>query len=176
LGKVLLVHYSTTEKGKITNEDKVINELDKFFASKGFSVKKVLLESKKKLSLKEQFKQEKNLEIKETMAPIKGFDIIIIGTPIVGSLTSAPLVNTFIRDLPKQTNPSKPVFAIFSAGIMHGFELKKMVGLLSMKGIKPLEKRSFNSMFEFDAKKLLEVKQFFDRIIDKVDEQTPNSK
>ena len=168
MGKVLLVHFSTSEKGKIVNEDRASLELEKLFISNGYHVKKIHLETKKKLALKEQLKQEKNLELKDITPPLKGFDLVIIGTPIVGSLTSAPLVNVFIRNLPKQNNQSKPLFALFSVGVMHGFELKKMQSLLSMKGIKPIEAKAFTSIFDFDAKKLIEVKQFYEKIVEQI--------
>ena len=164
---MLIAYSSTTDKKRISNEDKVALELEKLFSSKSFSVKKLILESKKKIAQKELFKNEKNLELKEKIPQLSSFDIIILGTPIVGSFTSSPLVNVFIRSLPKAT-PQKQFFVLFSTGVLHGFELKKMQSLLSMKGIKPVDSQAFMSMFDFDEKKLAEVKQFFERFMDKI--------
>jgi len=170
LEKALIVYFSSSEKGKQTNEEKVVLELEKLFSEKSFSVKKLLLESKKKLNLNEQFKQEKDLELKQSIEQVKEFDFVVIGSPIVGSFTSAPLVNSFIRTLPKfSENENKPLFALFATGIIPGFGIKKMQSLLSMKGIKPAESAAFTSMFEFDERKMVEVKKFFENILKKTE-------
>ena len=164
------MYYSTAEKGKQTNEDKVALELSKIASENNFSVKVLSLQSKKLLKLKAQFKQEKDLELKQNIKSLKEFDFVFIGSPVVGSLTSAPLVNYFIRALPKQSPAQKkPVFALFVCGILPGFGLKKMQSLLSMKAIKPIESTAFTSMFEFDSKKLIEVKTFFSKVTEKRD-------
>lgn len=169
LVKSLIVCYSTSEKGKLTSEDKVVLELEKLFIEKKISVKKVFLQPTKKIDLIKQFKQEKELELdletQQVIKQIKEFDYVIIGSPLVGSFTSAPLVNLFIRDIPKMDSIKAPVFALFATGIIPGFGIKKMQSLLSMKGIKPKESIALTSMFEFDAKKMAEVKEFFERII-----------
>jgi hypothetical protein len=169
LGKVLIAYYSTSEKGKPSNEDKVVQALQKFIKEVNMPHKILLLEPKNKLPLKEQFKQEKNLELKEKVASLKGINYLIIGSPIVGTLTSAPLVNAFIRSLPKHGTEINTKFYLFSTGILPGFALKKMQSLLSMKGIKSVESAAFTSMFEFDSKKIDEVKKFFN----KIQESTP---
>ncbi len=168
MGKVLIAYPLALEKKKPSNEDKVALELEKLFSSKSFLVKKIILEPKKKLAVKEQFKKEKSLELKKVPV-LSSFDLVVLGTPIVGSLTSSPLVNAFIRSIPKKAGASvqKQKFVLFSTGVLHGFELKKMQSLLSMKGIKPIDSKSFTSMFDFDEKKLFEVKQFFERFMDR---------
>ncbi|VVB75342.1 Uncharacterised protein [uncultured archaeon] len=170
MGKVLIAYPLALEKKKPSNEDKVAMELTRHFFAKSFSVKRITLEPKKKLSVKDQFKNEKTLELKAGPSQLSSFDIVVLGTPIVGSLTSSPLVNAFIRGIPKKTGAGakKQKFVLFSAGVLHGFELKKMQSLLSMKGIKPIDSESFTSMFDFDEKKLFEVKQFFERFMDKI--------
>ncbi|MFA5125822.1 MAG: hypothetical protein WC462_02355 [archaeon] len=168
MGKALIVYFSSSEKGKQASEEKVVLELEKLFSDKKISVKKLLLEPKQKLSLNEQFKQEKDLELKQSIGQIKEFDFVIIGSPIVGSFTSAPLINLFIRTLPKfSENENKPLFVLFATGIIPGFGIKKMQSLLSMKGIKPAESTAFTSIFEFDDKKMAEVKKFFENIFKK---------
>jgi len=168
VGKVLIAYPAALEKKKSSNEDKVAQELAKHFFAKSFSVKRVILEPKQKINAKEQVKKEKTLELKK-VPTLTSFDLIIIGTPIVGSLTSSPVVNAFIRAIPKKAGAGsqKQKFVIFSTGVLHGFELKKMQSLLSMKGIKPIDSESFTSMFDFDEKKLFEVKQFFERFMDR---------
>lgn len=170
MGKALIVYFSSSEKGKQSSEDKVVLELEKLFSEKKFFVKKILLESKKRLNLNEQFKQEKDLELKQGVKSIKEFDFVIIGSPLVGSFTSAPLVNSFIRTLPKfSEGENKPLFALFATGIIPGFGVKKMQSLLSMKGIKPVETAAFTSMFEFDLKKMAEVGKFFENTLNKAE-------
>lgn len=164
LEKVLIVYYSTKEKNnnKITNEDKVVLELEKLFRVDGFLVNIISLDEK--MSLSEQFKKEKELVISQEIPKLSTFDYVIIGSPTVGSLTSAPLVNAFIRSIPKRDNGPQPKFALFVTGIIPGFGMKKMQSLLSMKGIKPVESSIFVSMFEFESKKLAEVKEFYNKI------------
>ena len=169
MAKILIVYYSLAEKGKVTSEERVVNELESIF-SKSHKVKKVLLESKKKLSLKEQFKLEKELTLNEEPSIVKGFDLVIIGSPIVGSLTSAPLVNCFLRGVGKSTESKVlPKFALFSTGVIPGFAIKKMQSLLSMNGIKPIESKTFTSIFEFDSKKIVEVKEFAEKLMEAVE-------
>ena len=169
MGKVLVAYYSTSEKNKTTNEDRIVSELSKLFHSKGFAVKKLLLAPKKNINLNKQFKQEKTIELKEKLPPMKGLDFLVVGTPIVGSLSSAPLVNAFIRLISKDKKSlgKFPKVVLFSSGIIHGFELKKMASLFSMFGIKPVDSQAFTSIFDFDEKKLVEIRNFFERFIQK---------
>lgn len=167
--KTLIVYCTEKEKDKLSNEAKVVLELEKLFASKGYLVQKLLLESKGKIRLRDQFKSEKEIILKKFPAKPLEYEFIIIGTPIVGSLTSSPLVNAFIRKLPKRKSESKkPFFALFSVGVVSSsLELRKLQSLLFMSGIKPVESAAFTSIFDFDAKKLIEVKHYFDRMMDK---------
>jgi flavodoxin len=168
LNKTLLVYYTEHHHNnhKPTNEDKVALELKRLFEEKKYTIDVLPLESTKKLHLKDQFKKEKEIELKTNIPNLSNYKCIIIGTPIVGAMTSSPIINSFIRQIKFEKTNSKPQFAIYSTGIMHGFELKKMTSLLSMKGIKPINSECFSSMFDFDSKKLNEVKLFFDRFIE----------
>jgi len=165
--KVIIVYSSISEKKKLSNEDKVALELTKLFSSKSFLVKKIVLQPQKKIDVKGQLKNEKILKLKDNVPPLSSFDLVVLGTPVVGSLTSSPLINAFIRSIPKRTGSQKPKFVLFSAGVLHGFELKKMQSLLSMKGIKPIDSQVFTSIFDFDEKKMIEVKHFFERFMDR---------
>jgi flavodoxin len=172
LAKILVAYFSSSEKEKTSNEEKVALELNNFFTDKHYSVKLISLKSKKDLSLKDQFKLEKELQLDEKIPDLSSFDIIIIGSPIVGSLSSAPIVNTFIRTIVKQNKETNsPKFALFSVGVLPGFAVKKMQSLLSMKGIKPIESVALASIFEFDSKKLLEVREFAQKVLEKVQNQ-----
>ncbi len=164
LAKILIVYFSSQSKEKLASEDKVANALESYF-SKTHKVKTVLLQSKKKIELKEQFKLEKELELTEDSSPLTGFDLVIIGSPIVGSLTSAPLVNAYLRKIQKQTPKNNQVkYALFSTGIIPGLAIKKMQSLLSMKGLKPIESITFTSIFDFDDKKMKEVTEFAQKL------------
>jgi flavodoxin len=166
--KALIAYYSTTEKEKPSNEDKVAWEFEKIFKEKKFAVTTLSLKPKKQISLAEQFKQEKELELENSIHSFDSFDLVFIGTPIVGSFTSAPAVNAFIRDLPKTSQIPKAKIILFSVGVLHGLELKKMQSLLSMKALKILEKHSFTSIFDFDEKKLAEIRPFVENILEKI--------
>mgnify|MGYP005841350259 CR=1 FL=1 len=167
LVKVLIVYYSESQKGKQGNEVKVASRLEKRFIEKNFEVTVFKLEIEKRLGLNQQFKREKSISLKQNIPNVSDYKLVIIGSPIVGSLTSAPAVNAFIRGL-DQEKVSDSRFAIYATGIIPGFALKKMSSLLSMKGIKPIESAVFTSIFEFDDKKMREVDQFFDKVIEKI--------
>ena len=167
--KALIVYYSehhSSEKNKISNEEKVVNELKKLFEEKKISSQVLLLEPLKKLHLKDQFKKEKEIKIKTVIPDLSSYSCIIVGSPVVGAMTSSPVINSFIRQIDFSKSKNKPVFGIYSTGIISGFELKKMTSLLSMKGVKPVLSESFNSMFDFDSKKLAEIKEFFDKFVE----------
>ncbi len=172
LNRALIIYYSehhSLDKGKFSNEEKVANELKKLFEEKKFSTQILLLEPSKKLHLKDQFKKEKEIILLNKIPDLSNYSFIVIGTPIVGAMTSSPVINSFIRQMSfSKEAKNKPVFVIYSTGIISGFELKKMTSLLSMKGIKPVLSESFKSMFDFDLKKINEVKTFFNNFIDLV--------
>lgn len=170
MNKALIVYYSehpVIDKNKISNEEKVVNELKKLFEEKKFSLQLLRLEPSKRLHLKDQFRKEKEIKLLNTIPPLDDYSLIIIGTPVVGAMTSSPVINSFIRQINfTKADKKKPTFVVYSTGIISGFELKKMTSLLSMKGVKPILSESFNSMFDFDSKKIAEVKTFFDRFIE----------
>ena len=169
--KALIVYYKENEKAKHSNEEKTASELEKLFIEKGFYVKRELIEPSKKFGLKEQFRTEKEMKLKSKPPSIEGFDFVVIGTPIVGSFTSSPIINAFIRSIPKKKAPKKTAFVLFATGIIPGFALKKMQSLLSMNGIKTLDAEAFTSIFEFDDKKLADVRKFFFRVMEKYAQQ-----
>jgi len=164
LKKALIVYCKENEKSKYSNEEKTAFELEKQFTQKGFKVEKIQLKTTKKLGSKEQ---KKDKEIKFTTKPpeIKNFDFVIIGTPIIGSISSSPIINAYIRNLPKEKS-TKTKVVLYATGIIAGFAIKKMQSLLSMNGIKATDSEAFTSIFEFDEKKLLEIRKFFDRFFE----------
>ncbi len=167
LAKALIIYYSESQKNKPGNELKVAMHLEKRLVEKNFEVTLFKLETEKKIGLSQQFKREKSINLKENISNINDYKLVIIGSPIVGSLTSAPAVNAFLRGIDQEkANNSK--FAIYATGIIPGFAQKKMSSLLSMKGIKPIESAVFTSIFEFDGKKIKEVDEFFNKIIEKI--------
>lgn len=175
MNKALIVYYSehhitdkSKDKNRISNEEKVVNELEKLFEEKKVSSQILLLEPLERLHLKDQFKKEKEIKIKTKIPDLNNYSVIIIGTPIVGAMTSSPVINSFVRQIKISKTAKKPIFVVFSTGIIPGFEIKKINSLLSMKGIKPIASESFSSMFEFDSKKLLEVKTFFDKFFEQI--------
>ena len=157
--KVLIAYYSFGETPKVAQK------LKQLFLSKDFSVVERNIRLSKEIEPKKQFKKEKELVLKEPTKPVSGFDLVVIGTPVV-SFSSVPAVNVFIRSIPE---PKKNNFVLFATGIgLPGKAVKKMQGLLSMKGATVIDSQTFSSIFEFDAKKLLETEKFFERFIKKV--------
>ncbi|OQA31431.1 MAG: hypothetical protein BWY55_00492 [archaeon ADurb.Bin336] len=176
LNKALIVYYDESsftkpknnQQKKVSNEEKVVLELKKLLEEKKFLVDTLNLVPTKKLHLKDQFKKEKEITLSNKMPELNNYKLVLIGTPIVGAMTSSPVINSFIRKITFNSKKTKPLFVMYSTGILHGFELKKLTSLLSMKGIKPIDSASFCSMFEFDSKKLVEVKNFFNRFFEKI--------
>jgi flavodoxin len=170
LNRALIIYYSehhSIDKSKLSNEEKVVNELNKLFVEKKISTQTLLLEPSKRLHLKDQFKKEKEIKLLNKIPDLSNYSIIVIGTPVVGAMTSSPVINSFIRQMNfSKESKKKPIFVIYSTGIISGFELKKMTSLLSMKGIKPVISESFKSMFDFDSRKINEVKTFFNKFIE----------
>ncbi len=166
--KALIIYYAESEKGKVANEEKVAAEFEKLFKKSNFNVTKILLQTKKKMKIKLQLKMEKALELKDKIPQISSFDLVVVGSPIIGSLTSAPAVNTFLRQLPKTPKNQKPKFVLFSTGVIPGFAIKKMQSLLSMKGASVIDSETFTSIFEFDNKKLIEVDKFYSKVMQKL--------
>jgi hypothetical protein len=175
LNKALILYYNETSftksknnQKKESNEEKVVFELKRLFEEKKFLVDTINLIPTKKLHLKDQFKKEKEINLLNKLPELNNYNLVLIGTPIVGAMTSSPVINSFIRKINFGAKKNKPLFIIYSTGIIHGFELKKLTSLLSMKGIKPIDSECFCSMFDFDSKKLVEVKSFFDRFFEKI--------
>jgi flavorubredoxin len=160
--KAFIFYYSSSSTH--LNEEKVALRLEELFKSRGVSAEKILLEPKKKLNLKQQLRMEKKIELKNIIPPLQDADYVVIGSPVVNAFGSSPIVNSFIRSLPKK-DYSKTKVALFSCGILPGFAIKKMSSLLSLNGVKVSGSQSFTSIFEFDKKKLGEVDAFFEKII-----------
>ena len=156
--KVLITYYPLGEAPKVADK------LAQKFYEKKISVFKYPIELKKEFSIKEQFKKEKKLVLKEFPGKEK-YDVIIIGTPIV-SFTAVPAVNSFIRAIPKN---EKTKVILFATGIgLPGRAIQKMKSLLSMKNMNVTDAQIFSSIFEFDQKKLAEVEKFFDNFYEKL--------
>jgi menaquinone-dependent protoporphyrinogen IX oxidase len=114
------------------------------------------LELKEEMDIKDQFKKEKELELKKNTS-ISKYDYVILGTPI-SSFRSVPAVNVFIRNI---KNIKKQKFILYATGIgLPGKAIKKMSSLLLMKKGKVIHSKVFSSIFEFDENKLKEVDAF----------------
>jgi len=156
--KILLAYYSLGEVPK------VVLRAEKLFLDLGIEVQKLSIETKPLMNIKKQKKLEKTLALREVPPSLEGFDLVILGTPIV-HFSSIPAINVFIRSLPQCENTK---FILFATGIgLPGSAIKKMKSLLSMKGAKVVASQSFVSIFEFDSKILGEVEEFFRGIIEK---------
>jgi flavorubredoxin len=160
--KVLIAYYPMDENPRVAQR------LEKLFSESKFKVTLKSIEPKLNLSLKEQSKIEKELELKEKINSITNYDLIIIGTPVF-SFSPVPAINSFIRNLPKNTKSNGKKFVLFSTSVgLPGTTIKRMQSLLSMKGYKVIDSDSFSSIFEFDERKLKEVDSFFERFITKI--------
>lgn len=154
MSNYLIVYYDLGEVKKVVNRIKIRLE------EKNNKVDLLNLELKKEIDIKEQFKKEKEIELKK-MIQVSKYDYVIIGTPIA-SFRSVPAVNVFIRNI---KNVNKQKFILFATGIgLPGKAIKKMSSLLLMKKGKVIKSKVFSSIFEFDENKLKEVDLFLNEI------------
>ncbi len=155
MSKVLIAYYNLGEINKVAARIKLNFEQDKY------AVEELQIKLKEEMDTKKQFKKEKKLELLTEIKSTSGYDVIIIGTPVV-SFTSVPAVNAFIRSLPKSEN--KKVI-LFATGIgLPGKAIQKMSSLFSMNGATVVGGKVFSSIFDFDERKLKEVDTFFENI------------
>lgn len=150
MSNYLIAYYDLGEVRKVAERLKIRLE------EKKHKVYLLRIELKKEIDIKEQFKKEKEIELKKII-PITKYDFVVIGTPI-SSFRSVPAVNVFIRNIKKV---DKQKFILFATGIgLPGKAIKKMSSLLLMKKGKVIGSKVFSSIFEFDENKLKEVDQF----------------
>lgn len=155
--KALIAYYSFGEVNGVAER------IGKKLLEKEITSQTFLIEDKKKYSIKEQFRREKELELKKEIYSLDEFEYIFIGSPVV-SFSSAPIVNLFLKNLNEKELENKKVF-LFATGIgLPGNTIKKMKGLLAMKGINVEKDKVFSSIFHFDEKKLKEVDEFIKEI------------
>ena len=158
--KALIVYYSFGEVGCVAER------IGKKLLEKQITSQTFLIEDKKNYSLKDQFKKEKELELKNKNPPLNEINYLFIGSPVV-SFSSAPIVNVFLKNLDSSQLKNKKIF-LFATGIgLPGNTIKKMSSILSMKGVGVEKERVFSSIFHFDEKKLKEVDEFIKEIIKK---------
>lgn len=158
--KAIIAYYSF---GEI---EKVVQRLEKKLLELGISSEIFLIEDKKKHSIKDQFKKEKELELNKIIPSFKEIDYFFIGSPVV-SFSSVPIVNVFLKNLNEKQLIDKKVY-LFATGIgLPGNTIKKMKAVLAMKGILVTSDKVFSSIFNFDEKKLKEVDEFVKEIIKK---------
>ncbi len=156
MAKFLIAYYNLGEVKKVAVS------IQNLLLEKKQNLEVVELELNTNLDLKNQFKKEKDLSLKNKIEVDK-FDYIILGSP-VSSFTSVPAVNIFIRQL---ENIESKKFILFATGIgLSGNAIKKMSSLLSMKKGKVIQSKVFSSIFEFDEKKLKEVEKFIENILE----------
>ncbi|MEI7961082.1 MAG: hypothetical protein WCI04_01985, partial [archaeon] len=141
--KALIVYCKENYAAKTSKEEKTAQEFEKLFKEKGFFVKRTLIEPKTKLDKKKIKKNENLIEFKSNPPSVNEFDFVVIGTPIIASLKSSPIINAYIKSLPKNKTNSKQKYVLYATGIIPGFAIKKMQSLLSMSGIKTLDTENF---------------------------------
>ncbi len=155
--KALIAYYSFGET------QKVAQRIEKKLVEKQIISQTFIIENKKNVSLKDQFKKEKELELKNPAPFLYEFDYIFIGSPVV-SFSSAPLVNHFLKKIDEKELVNKKIY-LFATGIgLPGNTIKKMKGILAMKGTNTTSDKVFSSIFHFDEKKLKEVDEFLKEI------------
>jgi flavorubredoxin len=154
--KAFIAYYSF---GEI---EKVAQRIEKKLLEQEISSEIFLIEDKRRFSLKEQFKKEKELELNKVIPFLNDIDYLFVGSPVI-SFSSAPIVNTFLKGLDEKELLHKKVY-LFATGIgLPGSAIKKMRGVLSMKGIEVTADKVFSSIFHFDEKKLKEVDEFINK-------------
>lgn len=151
--KALIAYYSFGEV------EKVAQRIQKNLMEKKINSELFKIETKNNITLKEQFKKEKELELKNPVPFLTNFDTVFIGSPVV-SFSSAPIVNVFLKKIIEEDFSGKKIY-LYATGIgLPGSTIKKMRGILAMKGINPISDKVFSSIFHFDEKKLKEVDEF----------------
>ncbi|HNV01376.1 MAG TPA: hypothetical protein PKK60_03035 [archaeon] len=155
--KALIAYYSFGET------QKVVERIGEKLLEKQITSQTFLIEDKKNYSLKDQFKKEKQLELKNKIPQMGEINYLFIGSPVV-SFSSAPIVNVFLKNLNEKELKNKKII-LFATGIgLPGNTIKKMVGVLAMKGLSVENDKVFSSIFHFDEKKLKEVDEFIKKI------------
>ena len=155
LEKVLVIFFDYGESKKAAER------MASFLKQKGFSTSLREIVLTKKLSPRDQARNEKELKFK-TSVSCSGFNYVIVGSPIF-SFSPTPAVNSFLR---KITAVKGKKFVLFTTSVgLPGNAVKKMQSILATKGVEVIASQNFSSIFEFDEKKFLEIDAFVESFL-----------
>jgi len=104
-----------------------------------------------------EFRKKKGIPLKKAILDIGGYDLIIIGTPVL-KFCPTPIMETYVRRL-KNTKGKEIVLYCTPVGFA-GTTLKRTAGILTTKGAKIKATLTISSIFELNEKKLTTVKEF----------------
>lgn len=153
---ILVAFYSRTGRTKAVAE-----EMARVFESKKHSVKLHSITPAQILKAQDYCKNGKGIELVKPVLDLSGFDLILLGTPVWGFCPS-PILLSYLRQL--KMVRGKP-FAIFSTcTVLPGTTVKRISNILATKNARVLDSINVKSIFEFDKAKLLQARQFAEKL------------
>jgi len=153
---VLISFYSHTG-----NTKKIAERLKACLEAKSFSVTLHEIKPKGNASPKEISKMGSVL-LEKPVPDISGFDLVFVGTPVWGMMP-CPVVVSFLKALPMFRAKKFVLFA--SCHAFTGSAIKKMSGLLSIKGARVIDSFSVKSLFALNEKNLKKADVFCEKLV-----------
>lgn len=114
------------------------------------------------LKAHEYKKNEKDLPLQQPLPGLKGFDLVVVGTP-VWNFCPTPIAVSYLR---KALGAKGKRFALFATcTALPGTTIKRLGSILSTKGATVVDSLTIRSVFELDEKKLQEAERFAERLL-----------
>ncbi len=153
--RILIAYHSKTG-----TTEKVAFALQKALEKK-HEVKVARISPEEELKAYQYKKNGKDLRLKDPVLDVKGFDLVIVGTP-VWSFCPTPIVLSYLRSLRNAKGKRFALFATCTA--LPGTTIHRMASILSTKSANVLESLTIRSVFELDEAKLEEARHFAERV------------
>ncbi len=150
--KILIAYYSKTG-----STEKVAEMIKQEFEEKGHKIEITKIAPINKLKAYQYKKNGKDLKLKKSVANVKKFDLILVGTP-VWNFCPTPMVLAYLRNLINAKNKKFALFATCTA--LPGTTIQRMSSILLTKGGKVIASNTIRSIFPLDRKKLETAKEF----------------
>ncbi len=149
---ILIAYYSKTGTTEM-----VAVALQQQLALDGHSVKLEKILPLKEEKASHYKKMEKDVALKDPLVDVKGFDLVLVGTPVWG-FSPCPIVSSYLRIL---RNAEKKPFALFATcTVLPGTTMQSMSGVLATKGANVIGNLAIKSVFALNEAKLQEAKEF----------------
>jgi flavodoxin len=149
---ILIAYYSKTG-----TTERVAVALQQQLALDKHSVKLEKIQPLKELKASHYKKMEKEVALKDPLVDVKGFDLVLVGTPVWG-FSPCPIVSSYLRLL---QNAEGKRFALFATcTVLPGTTMQRMSSVLATKGANVLGSIVVKSVFALNEAKLAEAKEF----------------